>query len=84
MSVAVLNPTLDHVLVTAGIVWLIARQFTWRDVSDLLRWPVLLLAFGAISATLGVLHGERSCRVRRRAASRCSHGNSHGNSLPVS
>jgi hypothetical protein len=59
MSVAVLNPTLDHVLVTAGIVWLIARQFTWRDVSDLLRWPVLLLAFGAISATLGVLHGER-------------------------
>jgi hypothetical protein len=49
----------DDVLIAAGITWLIARQFWWRDVAGLLRLPLILLVVGGCSIGADLLsHGE--------------------------
>jgi hypothetical protein len=59
MTAGSLNAAFDDVLVIAGITWLIARQFSWRDVRGLVQLPVLLLVGGGLLVTSDVVRGER-------------------------
>lgn len=49
----------DDVLVTAGVLWLVVRQFRWRDAAGMPRTAIVLAALGAVLALQSQLLGPR-------------------------
>lgn len=61
MDWGAVNQVLDDVVIVAGIVWLIIRQFVWRstDLHRMLRLPVLILAGGLVYLVVELWSGFR-------------------------